>query len=146
MKRTFKAAALGLSFLVASGGIGVTEDYYKDSRRLAEKGDAFHQRWLGTRYYYGSGVKKDYKAALKWFLLSSEQGDADAQLYLGYMYGSGRGVIQDKVYAHMWFNIAASNGDDGVARDWSAKTMTATEISQALSLARACVAKKYKGC
>jgi len=48
----------------------------------------------------------------------------------------------------MWFNIAASNGDADTVknRDIIAKQMTAADISKAQGLARACVAKKYKGC
>ena len=57
-------------------------------------------------------------------------------------------VIQDNVYSHMWLNIAASSGDaDAVNnRDIVAQNMTAADISKAQELARACVAKKYKGC
>jgi len=64
------------------------------------------------------------------------------------MCGRGHGVIYDIVCAHMWFNIAASNGDADTVknRDIIAKQMTAADISKAQGLARACVAKKYKGC
>jgi len=64
------------------------------------------------------------------------------------MCGRDRCLIQDNVYAHMWFNIAASNGATGAVkgRDIAAKNMTAADISKAQGLARACVAKKYKGC
>ena len=64
------------------------------------------------------------------------------------MYGNGVGVIQDSVYSYMWFNIAASNGDASALknRDIVAERMTAADISIAQDLARACVAKKYKGC
>jgi len=64
------------------------------------------------------------------------------------MCGRDHSVIQDNVYAHMWFNIAASNGDtDAVKnRDIAAKNMTSSQMAEAQKLARACVAKKYKGC
>ena len=64
------------------------------------------------------------------------------------MCGRDRCLIQDNVYARMWFNIAASNGDTGAVknRDIIAKQMMAADISKAQGLARACVAKKYKGC
>jgi uncharacterized protein len=69
-------------------------------------------------------------------------------VYLGTMCGRDRCLIQDNVYAHMWFNIAASNGDtDAVKnRDIAAKNMTSSQMAEAQKLARACVAKKYKGC
>jgi hypothetical protein len=64
------------------------------------------------------------------------------------MCGRDRCLIQDNLYAHMWFNIAASNGNTSAVknRDIAAKGMTAADISKAQGLARACVAKEYKGC
>ena len=94
---------------------------------------------------YESG---DYATTLREWTPLAEQGYAMAQFNLGAMYANGNGVIQDNVYAHMWFNIAASNGDKNAVkyRDMAAKNMMAADISKAQGLARACVAKKYKGC
>ena len=115
---------------------------------LAEQGDAAALHNLGLMYGKGQGVVQDYKEAAKWYRKSAEQGLAAAQFALGAMYANGDGVIQDNVYAHMWFNIAASNGDKNAVkyRDMAAKNMMAADISKAQGLARACVAKKYKGC
>ena len=63
-------------------------------------------------------------------------------------------MLQDRVFrrimslAHMWFNLAASNGDETAAttRDKVAEEMTPSQIEKAQDLARACVAKDYKGC
>ncbi len=33
----------------------------------ANKGDASAQFWLGRMYYFGDGVPKDYKEAVKWY-------------------------------------------------------------------------------
>ena len=64
------------------------------------------------------------------------------------MCGRDHSVIKNVIAAHMWFNIAASNGGTSALknRDIIAKRMTAADISKAQGLARACVAKKYKGC
>jgi TPR repeat protein len=64
------------------------------------------------------------------------------------MYADGRGLAQDNVYAHMWYSIAASGGKDSAvkSRDLIAQKMTAANIAKAQGLARACVARKYKGC
>jgi TPR repeat protein len=64
------------------------------------------------------------------------------------MYDNGDGVQQDYVYAHMWFNIAASSGNKGASenRDIVAERMTPSQIQEAQTLARECVAKNYKGC
>ncbi len=115
---------------------------------LAEQGDASAQFFLGFMYRKGQGVVQDYKEAVKWLRLSAEQGDAEAQSNLGFMYGKGRGVLQDYLYSHMWYNIASSNGDEKAPenRDIIAKNMTPAQIVEAQALARACVAKDYKGC
>ena len=64
------------------------------------------------------------------------------------MYRNGQGVIQDDIYAHMWANIASSDGwENGrKLRDEIAKGMTPSQLEKAQDLARACVAKDYKGC
>jgi len=134
-----------------NNGQGVTQDYKKAVkwyRKSVEQGFAMAQSNLGMMYSKGHGVVQDNKEAVKWFHKAAAQGRAKAQSNLGVMYGNGQGVIQDNVYAHMWFNIAASNGNtDAVKyRDSMAKRMTAADISKAQELARACVAKKYKGC
>ena len=163
MTRIPIAAALGFSLLFASGGAGFTQDFlkgtsaylkgeyataFREFQPLAEQGDREAQGFLGMLYYSGDGVTQDYKEAARWYRLSAEQGWATGQANLGVLYGNGNGVIQDNVYAHMWFNIAASGGEKGGAqyRDMVAKQMTASDISKAQELARACVAKKYKGC
>lgn len=115
---------------------------------LAEQGDTSAQYNLGRMSERGEGVVQDYKETVKWWRKSAEQGVAVAQYDLGRSYGLGNGVIQDDVYAHMWFNVAASNGYKNAVkgRNIAAKNMTAADISKAQGLARACVAKKYKGC
>lgn len=172
MKRIFTSVALGLSLLVASGGVGFSQSFqkgetayekrdyrtaFKEWLPLAEKGNVTAQWFIGSLYENGRGVTQNYPLALKWYQIAAQNdqalaqqsnGQAMAQQSLGFMYQSGSGVIQDKVYAHMWFNIAASNGAHLAiqARDITASMMTPTDISRAQRLARACVAKHYKGC
>jgi hypothetical protein len=64
------------------------------------------------------------------------------------MFANGEGVTQSNVYAHMWWNIAASNGDRQANEKKAviASQMSAQELSNAQSLARACVSKSYKNC
>jgi TPR repeat protein len=132
-------------------GQGVIQDYKQSAnilRLAAVQGDATAQYDLGGMYEKGQGVTQDYAEAVKWYRRAAEQGQVSAQTNLGTVYFQGYGVIQDNVYAHMWWNIAASSGDVMAAnkRDIIAKKMTAADISKAQELARACVAKKYKGC
>jgi len=163
MKRIFTAAVLGLSLLVASGGIVVAQEFergfaaygvgnfegaLKEWRLSAARGDARSQFNLGLMYANGQGVSQSYGEAAKWYRLSADQGHDKAQLALGLIYALGEGVIQDNIYAHMWFNIAASKGSTAaiLGRDDIAKHMTTADISKAQEMARACVAKNYKGC
>ena len=99
-------------------------------------------------YYNGQGVTQNNKETVKWFTLSAEQGYTDAQYNLGLMYGLGEGVIEDFIRGYMWINIVASNGSNlaSGARDFLAKKMTPSQISEAQKLARECVTKNYKGC
>ena len=115
---------------------------------LAESGDPKAQYSLGVMYSDGNGVLLDYKEAMKWWRLSAEQGNTDAQRSLGSNYEYGRGVPQDYVLAHMWYNLSASKGNHiaSVFKDRIVKIMTSAQIEKAQDLARACVAKDYKGC
>ncbi len=132
-------------------GRGVPQDYkqaVKWYRLSAEQGNADAQFNLGQMYRRAEGVSQDYKEAIKLYRLSAEQGNADAQYNMGVAYGNGEGVLRDYVRAHMWVNLAASNGyDEGAeARDIVAEKMTPSQLEKAHDLARACVAKDYKGC
>ncbi len=132
-------------------GEGVPQDYKEAIKWYtlsAEQGDETAQFNLGRMYRKGQGVPQDDKEAVRLYRLSAEQGLEEAQSNLGFMYGTGQGVLQDYVRAHMWYNIAASNGAETAIenRDIIAKDMTPADISKAQDLARACVAKDYKGC
>jgi tetratricopeptide (TPR) repeat protein len=134
-----------------SNGHGVIRDYkatVKWYTLAAEQGHVDAQHNLGLMYRKGQDVIQDYKAAFKWYKLAAEQEDAKAQQNLGVMYSNGHGVIQDYTRAHMWWNIAASQGDKYSVknRDSIAKKMTPSQIEKAQTLARECVAKKYKDC
>src|SRR5689334_1073322 len=48
----------------------------------ADKEHSDAQFNLGNCYYYGFGVEKDFKEAVKWFQLSAEQGNSYAQILL----------------------------------------------------------------
>jgi hypothetical protein len=73
----------------------------------AEKGDARAQLDLGTIYYNGEGVPKDFAEALKWYRKAAEQGNARAQHNLGVCYDQGNGVPKDGTEAVKWYRKAA---------------------------------------
>ena len=130
MKRTLTALALGVSLLLASGGVGYAQDFKKGEaaanredyatalrewRPLAEQGDAAAQFQLGVLYEHGLGVIQDYKEAVKWWRKAAEQGYAYATLNLGFMYRQGKGVIQDYKETVKWYRKASEQGS------WSAQ-------------------------
>lgn len=144
------AAQYNLGVMYRNGN-GVTQDdkaAVKWYQLAADQGDAAAQNNLGAMYTSGLGITQDYKTAMTWYRLAADQGNAAAQNNLGAMYADGQGVIQDNVYAHMWGNIARSNGDEngGKLIEFVETRMTPSQIGKAQDLARACVAKNYKGC
>ena len=46
----------------------------KKLRADAEQGDADAQYALGNAYWYGGGVDKDQRAAMRWYSKAAEQG------------------------------------------------------------------------
>ena len=77
---------------------------FKDTKALAEKGDAEGQLNLGDCYNMGLGVAKDYVEAVKWYRKASEQGDLLAQTILGHCYAAGEGVAKDQIEAYAYWN------------------------------------------
>ena len=139
---------LGLMYYKGEGVPQDNKEAVKWFNLSIEQGNRDAQFVLGAMYKNGWGVPQDYKEAVKLYRLSAEQGHANAQHNLGRLYYNGEGVPEDYVLAHMWINLAASNGRDGgaEARDIVAEKMTPAQIEKAQDLARACVAKDYKGC
>ena len=86
------------------------EGYSDKLLQRAESGDAEAQYNIGNCYFYGLGVKKDYKKAVKWFHKSAEQGNASAANDLGTCYHNGFGVEQDEEEAKRWWRKAVGNG------------------------------------
>ena len=83
---------------------------FKETKKVAEGGDANAQLNLGVMYYNGEGVPQDYKEAVKWYRMSAEQGHDDAQKNLVMMYNFGEGVPQDLKEAVKWCRMAAEQG------------------------------------
>ena len=86
-----------------------TVELIKRYHRKAKEGDPESLKAVGLMYYYGHGVKKDYKEALKWFKFGAEKNHAHSQYGLGLLYFMGHGVQKDHVAAVKWFRLAAEN-------------------------------------
>ena len=110
----------------------------REWRALAEQGDADAQDFIGTLYFEGWGVPKDYTKARQWWKKAATQGSASAQSDLGLLYAKGLGGTQDLVQAYMWYSLAAGNGYEIATgyRNDLAKQMTPAQIAEAQQLTR----------
>jgi TPR repeat protein len=65
----------------------------------------------GIALLKGTGVTKDFKAAMQWLAKAADQGDARAQWTLSSVYaGGGEGVARDLKQAFVWCQRAADQG------------------------------------
>ena len=108
-----------MKFLITTAfllGLTVTPHSFssdlESTRKLAEQGNSSDQLLLGAFYYFGQGVSKDYKEAVKWLRKSADQGNAAAQRLLGCCYDLGQGVPKDYKEAVKWFRKSAEQGDE----------------------------------
>jgi len=87
-------------------------DKFKWLLMSAEQEDYdFAQYRVGTAYYHGLGVLKNYNEAFKYFTLSANQGFAASQVHLGYLYFLGQGTLKDLSKASYWIDMGYSNPD-----------------------------------
>ena len=83
---------------------------------LAEQGEPEAQYFMGTFYWYGSGVTRSTPIAQKWFTkaysswkFAAESGDANAMVEVSRMLNSGLGVERDVAEALRWIHQAANS-------------------------------------
>lgn len=65
----------------------------------------------GEKYYFGRGVKRNYKTAYKYFLEAGKLNDEYAESYLGLFYDRGIGVSRNYEIAYQWYYKAANKGN-----------------------------------
>ena len=99
-----------LLVFVLLAAAGFAEDYFAETEKKAEAGDASAQNYLGAVYDNGVGRPQDSAKAVKWYRLAADQGIANAQFNLGVMYNDGEGVPKDFAEAVKWFRKAAEQG------------------------------------
>ena len=107
-----KSALTALLTICLCWGVGCSKNLseFQKTKAKAMLGDDDAQRNLAQRYYYGLGVKKDFKKAAKWQRKAADQGWKVAQHNLGFMYARGLGVQQDFKEAVKWQRKAADQG------------------------------------
>ena len=83
------------------------------TKKLASKGEAWAQHFLGNSYFRGDGIAKNYAKALKWYRLAAAQGYDPGQCSVGGMYLNGEGVGQNYAEALKWYRQSAAQGNFG---------------------------------
>lgn len=75
-----------------------------------DAGDSTAGYELGMSFKQGKDVKRDFKKAAEYFLISGEMGDEKAMTELGSMCLVGYGLEKDTDLAYSWFKKAAAKG------------------------------------
>ena len=90
----------------------------------------------------------DYETAIIEWRNKASLGSVTAMANLGNMYEVGAGVEQSYILAHQWYNLAASNGDLTARENKKImeKSMSADEVSSAISQAKKCMSSGYVDC
>ena len=111
------ADSLNMLGIYYSEGIIFQQDYKKAREYFDKALDVDHnnssaQFNVGQAYYYGHGVKQDYKQAYEWYVQAANQDYSLAQMQLANMYFSGKGVEKDVAKAIEIIKPLAELGDE----------------------------------
>ncbi len=106
---TLLAAAFLLQIFLA-GNLAQSDDLADSFQKRAEQGEAIAQYNLGTFYYLGVQVPRDYEKAYYWLSKAAQQDIIPAQGVLGIMYFKGHGVPQDYQKAYEKLQQSAEKG------------------------------------
>jgi len=113
---------ISLALVLVLGGCGEAPDARSALRRgdyarvialataRAESGDLAAMTAIGSFYYLGVGVPRDYAQALHWYERAALGGDPQAQRNLGSMFRQGQGMPKDDFRAFGWYDAARRNG------------------------------------
>ena len=114
LKRYAIAVVLTLFSVIPSVAENLN-DFFVETKKQAEQGDAEAQNILGFIYTSGAfkdeGIPENDKEGLKYYTKAAEQGDAEAQISLGSMYYGGLGIPKNDPEAFKWYTKAAEQGE-----------------------------------
>ena len=95
----------------------ITRKQWHELKRRAERGEAEAQWEVGSWYEDGvtlpdgsALVRRNSRAAVRWYRRGAEAGSASAQLNLGNCLSTGRGVRRDDTEALRWYRRALRQG------------------------------------
>ena len=78
--------------------------------KAAAQNSSDAQSSLGTIYYNGEGVTKDYAKAMEWYRKAADQGNMYGEFNIGLLYEFGYGVTKNLDEAAKWYRRAANRG------------------------------------
>lgn len=92
-------------------------DQYLDELQFkAENHNVDAIRRIGTLYYDGAGVDRDYSVALRWYTVASDLGDSWSKNRLAEMYRDGKGTDIDLEKAiSLYFELAKQGNTNALA-------------------------------
>jgi TPR repeat protein len=119
LRRAFRAGdtCAAQNIAITYRQIGDLRAAVKWFRKSADAGDGDALIQLGIHYYWGMGVRKNPKAAVRCFRIAtkakhiSEGGRDDASFFLGIAYYEGRGVQASMSSAGKFLKRANIDGD-----------------------------------
>jgi TPR repeat protein len=79
-------------------------------RQAADAGDSEAMVAVGSFYYKGVGIPKDYAQAAHWYEKAANEGETSVMALLGQMYAFGEGVPKDDAAAVDWDRKSADAG------------------------------------
>ncbi|MFZ6777804.1 AMIN domain-containing protein [Undibacterium sp. Ji83W] len=80
--------------------------------KAAGQGDQESQFTIGSLYYNGDGVTRNFEKAAYWYGQAAEKGYAAGQHFLGILYAQGYGVPLDYAKAELLWKKAADQGHE----------------------------------
>jgi TPR repeat protein len=105
-------------------------------RGWADKGKAWAQASLGTRYNHGTGVEQSYEKAIEYLTLAVQNGDPNAMFDLASMHYHGEGVTKSMEKATELYTRAANQGHARAQFNLGAVYYNGECVDQSLELAR----------
>ena len=118
-----------------------SEENIEQIRRWVEKGKAWAQSSLGSKYEHGIGVEQSYQQARELYELAASQGQSMAQYNLGLMYDNGHDVDQNYERAAEYYEAAARQGNAGAQLNLGALYAQGQGVEQSNETARAWMMK-----
>lgn len=85
-------------------------------------------------YFYGYGVRQDYKSAFEWLWKAYQNGSISSACMIAWMYFNGMYVEKDLEQAYRYFLIAAEAGDAQSQRNLGAMLIEGLGVAQNTSL------------